>query len=256
LEVINAAEAQRDAVSPSVLLAVMQDIPWREEEARQQILRPRQEFIVKTIIENAAAGLEQAYKTLAAVARFWSLESPEVLDTVLQTIARPDMDRLEDDETRHGFADVLLEYGRGRGEAGAESLETALALFEGATRSKPFNEQRKAELLIEMSRYEEAEAILVKRADLHTKGWIQRLMARALLGAGRPNDALGWIDRALADEDCLSHFHEFWEHRYEIRQVLGETGAPKDLHRAISLAPAGPVKSRLETMLSESHPTT
>lgn len=253
LEVMNAAEAQSDSVSPSVLLAVMQDIPWREEEARQQILRPRQEFIVKTIVGSAAAGVEQAFKTLAAVARYWSLESPEVLDAVLQAIAKPDMDRFEDDETRHGFADVLLEYGRGRGEAGAESLKTALALFEGATRWKPFNEQRKAELLIEMSRYEEAEAILAKRDDLKTNGWIQRLMARAMLGNGRNNDALTWIDRALADNNCRSHFHDFWEHRYEIRQALREADAPEDLHRAISVAPAGPVKSRLEKILFESH---
>lgn len=249
LEVIDAAEAQAGAVSPSVLLAVMQDIPWREEEARKRILRPREDFIVRTIVDNAAAGVEQAYKTLAAVARFWSQETPLVLHAILEKVGKLDTDRFEDDETRHGLAEVLFEYGRGRREEGAASLETALALFEGATRLKPYNEQRKAELLIEMGRVAEAETILANREDLETSCWIQRLMARAMLGLGRPAEALGWIDRALGEQACRSHFYQFWEHRYEIRRLLGEEEATEDLRMAISLAPAGPVRERLEAML-------
>jgi hypothetical protein len=39
-------------------------------------------------------------------------------------------------------------------------------LFEGATRSKPYNEQRKAELLIERGRAAESQAILAKREEV------------------------------------------------------------------------------------------
>ncbi|WP_250528256.1 hypothetical protein [Caballeronia sp. GAWG2-1] len=250
LEVIMAAEAHAGNVSPSVLVAVMQDIPWREEKARREILRPREDFIIRTILDNAAAGVEQAYSTLAAVARFWSQEAPEILQAVLEKIRKPDMARFEDDDTRHGFAEVLFEYGRGRGENGKPSLDTALALFEGAIRAKPYNEQRKAELLIEMGRAGEAEAILANRNELQTSGWIQRLMARALLVLGRPEEAINWIDRAFEDQACRSQFHQFREHRYEIRQALGDKGATDDLRAAIELAPEGAIRDRLKSRSS------
>ncbi|MCW2247753.1 tetratricopeptide (TPR) repeat protein [Azospirillum fermentarium] len=248
-EVMKSAEAEPGTVSPSVLLAVMQDMPWRVEAARIRILWPRQDFIVRTIVENASAGVEQAYKTLAAVARFWSKEAPEVLDGVLQAIPKPDTEQFEDDETRNGFADVMFEYGRSRGADGGDALKLALDLFEGATKSSPFNIQRKAELLIVMGRYPEAETILRAREDLKTNGWLQRLLALALLGHGEPDEALVWIDRALSDAQCQSHFHEFWEHRYEIRTALGESEMIEDLRKACSLAPAGPIRDRLESVL-------
>lgn len=245
-KVINAAEAKPGAVSQSVLLAVMQDIPWREEAARSRILQPRQDFIERTIVENAIAGVEQAYKTLAAVARFWSQEAPDVLARVLQTIPTSNMERFEDDDTRNGFADVMFEYGRSLGQDGGEALRKALILFDGATKLSPFNEQRKAELLIFMDRSQEAIPILQAREDRHTNGWIQRLLAQGLLSQGRFADALVWIDQALQDPKCKSHYHEFWEHRYHIRVSLGEGDAIEDLSKALALAPSGPIKNRLE----------
>ncbi|MFN7288748.1 MAG: hypothetical protein ACK5TL_00260 [bacterium] len=249
-EVINAAKANPGAVAPSVLLAVMQDMPWRVEVARSRILWPCQDFIVDTIVENASAGAEQAYKTLAAVARFWSKEAPDVLHGVLEAIPKPDMDRFEDDETRNGFADVMFEYGRSRVADGSDALSLALALFESATKSSPFNLQRKAELLIVMGRASEAESILRARKDLETSGWIQRLLALALFRQGSLQEALVWIDSAFQDSKCQSHFHEFWEHRYEIRTALGKSDATEDLDKACSLAPYGPIRARLEATLA------
>lgn len=74
--------------------------------------------------------------------------------------------------------------------------------------------------------------------------------ALALFGHGKPDEALAWIDRAFYDAQCQSHFHEFWEHRYDIRSALGERNAIEDLGKAISLAPLGPIKNRLEAALA------
>jgi predicted Zn-dependent protease len=144
----------------------------------------------------------------------------------------------------------MFEYGRSRGADGGDALNLALVLFESATKSSPFNLQRKAELLIVMGRASEAEPILRAREDLETNGWIQRLLALALFGQGSPEEALVWIDRASQDSQCQSHFHEFWEHRYEIRTALGKIDATEDLHKACSLAPSGPIRARLEAMLA------
>ncbi|RIX31858.1 hypothetical protein [Sphingomonas edaphi] len=244
-EVISAAEAQPNKISPSLLLAVLQAIPWREKAARELILRPRQDFIVRTIIENAKAGLEQAYGTLAAVARYWSQESPAVLEDVLQAVPRPDIARFESDDARAEFGDVMFEYGRSLGSDGGAALQVALDLFESSAGLSPFHEQRKAELLIELGRAGEAEPILRARGDLETNCWIQRLIALALARQGRPVEALHWIDLALDNQACCSRFHEFWEHRFEIRAALGEGDAMDDLRTAGALAPLGPIKDRL-----------
>ena len=55
-EVLSAAE-DTGVVSPSVLLAVIQDLPWLDASVRRGLLWPRQSFIEQTIIHYANAGL-------------------------------------------------------------------------------------------------------------------------------------------------------------------------------------------------------
>jgi hypothetical protein len=86
-QVLRAAEDTGDVSSP-VLLAVIQDLPWRDASVRSELLWPRQTFIEQTIVHYANAGYDQAYKTLGAVARWWSQESPEVLERVLAATPR------------------------------------------------------------------------------------------------------------------------------------------------------------------------
>jgi tetratricopeptide (TPR) repeat protein len=244
-EVISAAEAHPGDISPTLLLAVLQAIPWREEAARERILRPRQDLIVRTIVDNAEAGLEQAYGTLAAVARYWSQESPDVLENILKAVPRPDIARFESDEARAEFGDVMFEYGRSLGSEGGAPLQVALDLFESSASLSQFHEQRRAELLIELGRADEAERLLRARGDLETNCWVQRLMALALARQSKSEEASIWIDRALDDEACSSRFHEFWDLRFQIRVALGQVDASDDLRAAISLAPAGPIRDRL-----------
>ena len=65
----------------------------------------------------------------------------------------------------------FVESVRGRGESGAASLDTALSSFKGATRTKPYKEPRKAELLIKIGRAAESEAILANIEELETSCW-------------------------------------------------------------------------------------
>jgi hypothetical protein len=93
-------------VSPSVLLAVIQDLPWRDPSVRERLLRPKQAFIEHTIVSYANAGYDQAYRTLAAVARWWSQEAPDVLARVLGAIPPLSAERVHDDEDRFAFGDI------------------------------------------------------------------------------------------------------------------------------------------------------
>ncbi|GAA3718514.1 hypothetical protein GCM10022268_28520 [Sphingomonas cynarae] len=247
LSIVEAAEGG-EHVSPSVLLATIQDMPWQIEATRKAVLWPRSDFIERTIINLAKAGYVQAYKTLASVARFWSAEAPELLARVLSTIPLPDSDQIEDDEVRTSLADLLLEFSLTQaGADAAHTRETALSLFEAARNPKAFHTQRKAELLITMGRPAIAEPVL---RGLPHSCWVDRLLARALLDQGEPRKALVLIDAALADPKGESRFHEFHELRHGIRMALDDPNAIDSLKEAVRLSPEGAQRERLVSKLS------
>ncbi len=164
-EVLRAAEVTGD-VSPSVLLAVIQDLPWQDAPVRTRLLWPKQAFIEQTIISHANAGYDQAYKTLAAVARWWSKEAPEVLTRVLAAIPALSAERVNDDEDRFAFGDILFEASRASGAEARETQMLALSFFEAEDKPKNFHIQRHAELLLDMGRARKAEALLKAHRQL------------------------------------------------------------------------------------------
>jgi hypothetical protein len=248
-EVLTAAEGAGD-VSPSVVLAVIQDLPWRDASVRTHLLWPKQAFIEQTIVGYANAGYDQAYKTLAAVARWWSQGAPEVLARVLAAIPALSAERVDDDEDRFAFGDILFEASRAL-DAGVEVTQTlALSFFEAEVEPKDFHVQRHAELLLDMGRGDKAEALLKAHRQFDSSCWIHRLMARARLAQDDAPAALTWIDRALADDKGISRRDEFLELRYEIRRALGEAEALDDLKAAVAFAAEGRRRARLQFMLA------
>ena len=143
-----------------MLLAVIQDLPWQDASVRTRLLWPRQALIERTIISHANAGYDQAYKTLAAVARWWSKEAPEALERVLAAIPALSPERVNDDEDRFTFGDILFEASRASGADARETQTLALSFFEAEDSPKDFHIQRHAELLLDMGRADQAEALL------------------------------------------------------------------------------------------------
>jgi hypothetical protein len=248
-QVLTAAEDTGN-VSPSVLLAVIQDLPWREASVRAQLLWPKQAFIEQTIVSYANAGYDQAYATLAAVARRWSQEAPEVLERVLAAIPALSAERIDDDEARFAFGDILFEASRASNAKVEQTQALALSFFEAEVKPMQFHIQRHAELLLDMRRPQEAEALLRTHKGFDLSCWIHRLMARARLGQYDAPGALAWIDRALADDKGVSRHDEFLELRYEIRRALGDRLALNDLQAALDLAADGHRRTRLQALLT------
>lgn len=248
-EVLTAAEDTGD-VPPSVLLAVIQDLPWRDPSVRTQLLWPKQAFIEQTIVDYANAGYDQAYETLAAVARWWSQEAPEVLTRVLATIPALSAERVDNDDARFTFGDILFEASRASDADAGENQTLALSFFEAEIEPKDFHLQRHAELLLDMGRADKAEALLKAHRQFDSSCWIHRLMARARLAQDDAPAALIWINRALADDKGVSRHDEFLELRYEIRRALGDTTALNDLRTAVDLAAEGRRRTRLQAVLA------
>jgi hypothetical protein len=112
-------------------------------------------------------------------------------------------ERVDDDEARFIFGDILLEASRASGHGARNMQLQALSFFEAQTQPKDFHVQRHAELLLDIGRAEQAEILLRARAQFDSNCWIHRLMARARLLQNDPPAALTWIDRALANDKCV-----------------------------------------------------
>jgi hypothetical protein len=128
---------------------------------------------------------------------------------------------------------------------------TALELYTAEVRPQRFHLQRRAELLIDMGRAAEAEALLWTRDDLESSEWIQRLMARARLAQGDPGEALVWIDKALERLRATHFLSEFLELRFDIRAALGDSGATEDLLSARAESQKEMETARLDARIRE-----
>ncbi|MDX7952413.1 hypothetical protein P7D22_14675 [Lichenihabitans sp. Uapishka_5] len=151
---------------------------------------------------------------------------------------------------RFAWAEIHFEAARVDALDAPRRHAMALALYEAEVRPQRFHVQRRAELLIEMRRFTEAEALLTARTDLDRNEWLQRLMARVRLETGDPLNALAWIDRASSSLKAEHFRSEFLELRSEIRAALGDPLAIEDLVKARKASQKAGEAGRLEARLT------
>lgn len=136
--------------------------------------------------------MQQAYRTFAAIGRYLSTEEPALFQAIFSRLTLPTPGSLSTDNDKAAWGEIHFEASRLPGSDPVALRERALAFYEAALTPQRFHLQRRAELLIDMERAPEAEAMLTKRDDLETSEWLQRLMARARLQQG--NRATRWCE--------------------------------------------------------------
>lgn len=249
-EILGRVASERD-VTYSVLLGVIERLPWGSGSWRADLIRRHAEAIERTIGEAADVGVQQAFNAFAALGRYLSTEEPAMFQRILRRLPEPAPESLQTDSDRFSWAEIYFEAARLQDTNTPRLQAKALALYEAEVRPQRFHLQRRAELLIEMGRPAEGEALLREREDLETSEWIQRLMARARLAQDDAPDALMWIDKAL-DRLKAEHFRsEFLELRYDIRKALGDDEANEDLVRARAESQKDAEAARLDARLDD-----
>lgn len=202
-------------------------------------------------METANVGVQQAFVAFSAIGRHLSKEQPELFMSIFRRLPEPTFNSLQTDGDRFAWAEIFCEASR-LPDADVNRLRAqALRLYEAEVRPQPFHLQRRAELLIDMGRPDAAEALLRERKNLDSNEWIQRLMARVRLARGAPDEALGWIDKALAKLDNEHFRSEFLELRFDIRSELGDLDAIDDLVKARAASLKEMEGGRLDARLRE-----
>lgn len=230
-EILGRVAAGQD-VAYSVFLGVIERLPRGPGMWRGTLIDRHAAVIEKKIVETANIGLQQAFVAFSAIGRHLSKEQPELFKSIFRQLPEPTLDSLQTDAERFAWAEIFYEASR-LPDADVDRLRSqALRLYEAGVRPQGFHLQRRAELLIDMGRPDAAEVLLRERNDLDSSQWIQRLMARVRLARGAPDEALGWIDNALAKLDNEHFRSEFLELRFDIRTALRDPDAADDLVKA------------------------
>ena len=237
-------------VSYSVFLGAVERLPWGGGAWRSDLFRKHSDAIANTIVDAAEMGVQQSYRTFGAIGRYLSTEEPVLFDLIFNRLTRPTPESLASDNDKASWGEIFFEASRLVGGESDALRHQALAFYSSEVAPQPFHLQRKAELLIEMGRAADAEAILRARKDLNSSEWIERLMARARLAQGDPADALGWIDAALGRLTAEHFRSEFLELRYDIRHALADKDAAEDLYAALAVSQKANEAERLSRRLA------
>ncbi|MEZ0606625.1 NB-ARC domain-containing protein [Paraburkholderia sp. IW21] len=235
----------------SVLLGVIERLPAGHGNWRNDIIARHAGTIERAIVEAANLGVGQAFSAFAPLGRFLSGENPALFSTILRQLPEPGVESLDSDGDRFAWAEIYAEAAKLPGSDRDRLRAKALTLYEALTKPVAFRLQRQAELLIDMGRPGDGEAMLNKQERLAESEWLQRLMARARLAQGDAQGALSWIESALKRLTAEHFRSEFLELRYDIRTALGEANADADLlaARAVSqkVAEAARLDERIRT---------
>jgi tetratricopeptide (TPR) repeat protein len=174
---------------------------------------------------------------------------PDLFSEIFSQLPPPTLEGLSADGDRFAWAEIYSEAARLPHVAGDALRAEALRFHNAIARPADFHSQRHAELLIDLGQVAEAEEILRRLAEKRSTEWVERLLARARLALGDPDEALTRIDAALALLKAEHFRSEFLELRYDIRSKLGDLGAREDLENAVAASQKTTEHKRLSDRL-------
>ena len=144
----------------SVLLGIIERLPSGSGEWRSALIDRHAASIERTIVSAANAGAQQAFDTFAALGRYISLERPEMFNSIFEALPDVNLDGLQSDRERAARAEIYCEAARLSPNTASQLREKARTYYAAIVKPVVFHHQRHAELLIEMGKAQDAEALL------------------------------------------------------------------------------------------------
>ena len=249
-EVFTAAQVPL-AVSSSVVLAVVEALPWANGEWRKTLYDKHADLIAREIVSAANAGSDQAYSALASVGRHWSWHDPTRIGAVAGAVPIPSTD-IANARAYSALGEILSQVAKSNGGFDREVQDRALKYFEAIAEPDDYTLQKHGQLLVEMQCYREAEAVLQRINDIKKKPFAAYRLSQALLGRGAANDALELIDDAISalNPKDARFVSALLAHRFEVRRTMNDVQATEDLKEAITKCEDPKYRGTLEARLA------
>jgi len=190
------AKLDGGGVSPSLLMALGDALNGARQTWAAELMERHEELFLSEALYSAAIGLPQGYHSVASFVRALIWHAPEKVEGVLERLPEPTPLMLDDDQSRGGYAEIMLLAARVGNRS--ENLERALEAFEALKSPDSYQKRKWGETLFELGRLPEAEAILESIDDRDGRIWLAHSLSRVKLELSKLDEALMLVDEAVA----------------------------------------------------------
>ncbi|KQZ68284.1 hypothetical protein ASD55_14595 [Rhodanobacter sp. Root561] len=187
----------RGDVTTSVFLAAVENLPWRDDPWRNELVKAHGPTIEDVLVRLTNLGIGQAYRTLASIGRYWARREDPAFLRVFDMVPPREPDAADEDGDLFAYGELLFEASRLKSGDRTELQARALATYKALKSLDGYQTERVAELLIEMSRPQEALDYLEALPKIADSAFGQHRLSRAYLALGRLPEAKAAIDVAL-----------------------------------------------------------
>ena len=193
---IIAAKLESGSVSPSLLMALGDALNGARQTWAGNLIDKHEELFLSEALYSAAVGIPQGYHSVASFVRALVWHAPGRVESVLARLPAPTPLMLDDDQSRGGYAEIMLLAAT----VGDETvyLNRALEAFEALKVPDHYQKRKWGEALYKLGRHAEAEAILEKIEDKSGWIWLAHNLSQVKLKLGKLEEALDLVNASVA----------------------------------------------------------
>lgn len=192
---IIAAKLECGSVSPSLLMALGDALNGARQAWAGELIEQYEELFLSEALYSAAIGIPQGYHSVASFIRALVWHAPERVERVLARLPEPTPWMLDDDQSRGGYAEIMLLAAGVCDES--IYLNRALEAYETLKVPDHYQKRKWGEALYKLGRYPEAEAILETIEDKSGWIWLAHNLSQVKLALGKFKEALDLVNDSV-----------------------------------------------------------
>jgi tetratricopeptide (TPR) repeat protein len=218
-EIIN-AKLNNDNVPPSLLMALGDALNGARQTWAAELLKQHEELFLQQALYSAAIGIPQGYHSVASFIRALTWHEPERVKSVLEQLPEPTPLMLDDDQSRGGYAEIMLLAS----DVNAAELSLVLEAFETLKSPDPYQKRKWGESLYKLGRHKEAENILESIEDGSGRIWLAHNLSQVKLELGKLDEALNLVTESIegANGVNIKYRSSFLLQRVKVKIALGQ----------------------------------
>lgn len=238
LEILEEAKTKPEEAEISVVLAAIETLGrWQLSKslpnAIPDALDKYGRLVADFITSSAARGFDLAFVAFAAIGRKLRYHDEPLFFEVLSALPDAGPEDARDDKERAAWGDILLSASDARGIDESEKYATAaLEFYDSLAAQSSYILQQKGHCLLQLKRPAEARDVLRSAIANISNPWSLYWLSKAELALGEYDESLKLIDQAISDQRSERYLSAFLEHRFEVRNKLGDADAVSDLKAA------------------------
>jgi tetratricopeptide (TPR) repeat protein len=183
------------SVSPSLMMALGDALNAARDSWAGELIAQHEELFLSEALYSAAIGIPQGYHSVANFVRALIWHAPHRVEGVLESLPEPSPWMLDDDQSRGGYAEIMLLAS----SIGDEFtyLSRALEAYETLKVPDHYQKRKWGEALYKLGRYPEAETIFETIEDEDGWIWLAHSLSQVKLKLGKFKEALNLVNESV-----------------------------------------------------------